>query len=258
VAEAFYVPEDDGAFRATEFTRGPWSREHQHAGPPAALLARAIAAASGIPGGQTARITFDILRPIPIDRLTVETEVLRPGRRVEQLRAVLRHDGQDLMRATAWRLRSADLAAVAARSDPPPPMGNTHPVDLPWWEDEVAYHRAFEWRLESGTIEAPGPATIWTRQTVDLVAGERPAPLDRLLAMADAASGVSWQLPWDEYQFPNVDLSMHLERQPVGDWMAMDAVTRVGPAGAGQCTAVLFDSRGRVGTSAQTLLIERR
>jgi hypothetical protein len=76
--------------------------------------------------------------------------------------------------------------------------------------------------------------------------------------MADAASGVSWTLPWDEYLFPNLDFSVHLERPPEGTWMAMDAVTRPGPLGAGQCTAVLHDERGRVGSSTQTLLVQAR
>jgi hypothetical protein len=37
----FFVP-DGEAFVATESTRGPWSRQHQHGGPPAALLGRAM------------------------------------------------------------------------------------------------------------------------------------------------------------------------------------------------------------------------
>ena len=252
---AFFIP-DGGGFRATELTRGPWDPGEQHAGPPSALLARAIAQASGIDGGQVARITMDILRPVPIATLEVEARVLRPGRRVELLEATLAAGGQPLVRATAWVLRQAPFDAAP---EPGPPMpAESEPVELPWWEDEVAYHRAFEWRLASGTIGEPGPACIWTRMAVALVAGEAPSPLERMLAMADAASGVSWVLPWERFHFPNVDYSLHLERPPAGEWMFMDAVTRPGDSGAGQCTAVHGDERGRAGISTQTLLIQAR
>lgn len=253
---AFFLPESPGRFKATELTRGPWSPDHQHAGPPSALLAHAIEKTSRLTDGETGRITMDILRPIPIATLDVEARILRPGRRVEQLEAELSHEGEVLVRATAWRLRRGESPAIG--HEPAPDLGNAAPVDLPWWQDEVAYHRAFEWRLISGDVNAPGPAAVWTRQTAELVAGQAPTGLQRMLAMADAASGVSWTLAWDAYLFPNLDYSLHLERPPAGEWMAMDAVTRIGPAGAGQCTAVLFDRDGRVGTSTQTLMVAKR
>lgn len=260
VPNAFYVPAGDG-FQATELTRGPWDPGLQHAGPPSALLARAIARASGIPDGQTARITVDILGPLPIGLLHVETEVLRPGRRVEQIEARLLHAGRLLMRASAWRLRTT---AGTERPDAP---GARFPgrsaqeasaIALPFWGDEIAYHRAFEWRLAAGSVDEPGPAFVWTQMTALLVQGEPAQPLERLLCMADAASGVSWVLPWEDFTFPNVDFGVHLERPPVGQWLGMDAVTRPGERGAGQCTSVLYDGRGRIGTTTQTLLIDAR
>ena len=58
--------------------------------------------------------------------------------------------------------------------------------------------------------------------------------------------------------FINVELGIHLERPPEGEWMAMDATTRLGPSGAGLCTSMLSDERGRVGVSTQTLRVARR
>ena len=99
---------------------------------------------------------------------------------------------------------------------------------------------------------------MWTRLTQQLVAGEAPTPLQRLLVMADAASGASAELDWNKWLFVNVDLGIHLERPPAGEWMAMDARTRIGPSGAGLCTSVLFDSAGRVGQSTASLLVASR
>ena len=257
---ALYDSDGAGRFLPTGLTRGPWNPDHQHAGPPAALLARAIEGASTIAAGQTARLACDILGPVPLAPLEVETRTLRGGRRVEQIEATLAHDGKTCMRATAWRLRLAETPEIASPEPPPPPPGEAAKGGFEGWprDDEVAYRDALDWRWMSGSFTEPGPACVWTRMNHPLVAGTETSPLERLLVMADAASGVSAMLHWDEWLFVNLDLGIHLERPPRGEWMAMDAQTRIGDTGAGQCTSVLSDGLGRVGTSTQTLLVERR
>jgi hypothetical protein len=252
----------DGGFEPSGLTRGPWNPGHQHAGPPAALLARAAERVSGIDGGQTARLAFDILRPVPIAPLEVEARVLRPGRRVEQVEAELRPlgGGDVLMRATAWRMRSEAAADGQASAPAPPPPGpeTGEPGKFGFWRDEVAYYKALDWRFVEGEFERPGPATVWTRLLVPLVAGEEPSALERLLVMADAASGVSAALDWGSWSFVNVDLGVNLTRPPQGEWMAMAARTTVGTTGMGLCTSVLSDSDGAVGATTQSLLVGRR
>ena len=245
----------------TRATIGPWSTDAQHAGPPSALLGRAIEAAAGVDPGQPARITFDILRPVPLVPLRAETRVLRAGKRVEQLEATLTvaADGTELMRARAWRLRvtPVELPDGLGIPDPPPPGpdGLAEHARPAFWHGDVVYWDALEWRRAAGDLERPGPATYWTRLRIDLVAGERATPFQHLLAMADAASGISATLDWMRFTFVNVDYSVALERQPEGAWLAMDAVTRLGSRGAGVCTAVLSDTRGRIGSSSQALVV---
>jgi hypothetical protein len=252
---------DGDRYLPTGLTRGPWDPRFQHAGPPAALLARAVERASGLAPGLSARLSYDILRPIPLAPHTVVTRILRPGRNVELVEATLGDaaSGDELMRLTAWRLRTelTPLPAPLGEADPPPaPPDSGAPMVLPsFWTEPVAYHAALDWRFVAGEFDAPGPATVWTRLRVALVDAEAPAPLERLLVMADAASGVSHVLDWTRWMFINVDLGLHLERPPEGEWMAMDAVTRPGATGAGLCVGVLSDSRGRVGLSTQTLRI---
>jgi hypothetical protein len=258
---ALYEPDGD-RFHPTGLTRGPWDPGFQHAGPPAALLARAIERAAGIEPGQIGRLGYDILRPVPLAPHRVVTRTLRPGRNVEQIEAVLTdaEDGEALMRLSAWRLRreALELPAEIGAPDPPPPPPSGGASSLPaFWTEPVAYHAALDWRFVAGSFDDPGPATAWTRLKVPLVAGEEASPLERMLVMADAASGISHVLDWTQWVFINVELGIHLERQPEGEWMAMDAVTRLGPTGAGLCTSVLSDERGRVGVSTQSLRVAK-
>jgi hypothetical protein len=252
---------DGDAFVPTELTRGPWSAEHQHAGPPAALLARAVERAAGIDPGQVASLRYDILRPVPLAPLAVAVRVLRPGRRVEQLEATLAaaaRPDEPLMRLTAWRMRAAPVPLREDEAPGPAPgePGRSEPAPLEWWpRAEVGYHLALDWHIVEGGWDRPGPATAWTRLRVPLLAGEEPSPLERLLVMADAASGISAVRPFTDWLFINVDLGVALERRPEGEWMAMAARTQLGPDGAGLCTSVLSDRRGRLGVTTQSLLV---
>jgi hypothetical protein len=254
---ALYGRTADGRFAATELTRGPWSPEHQHAGPPAALLAREVETE----GRQVARVSYDILGPVPLAPLSVSSRILRPGRRVEQVEATLSDRDRPVMRITAWRMRIDEFAVGGRQSaeiGPPPGPETGEPGNFFFWTDDIAYRDALEWSFVEGQFDVPGPATVWARVRVPLVAGEEISPLQRLLVMADAASGVSAALDWSKWSFVNVDLGVHLSRPPAGEWMAMDARTVIGPTGMGLCTSRLFDSEGAVGVSTQSLLVSPR
>jgi hypothetical protein len=261
--DALYERDGD-RYVPTEYTRGPWSRDHQHAGPPSALLLRAATAASAVPEGQTVRAAFDILRPVPLRPLGVGVRTLRPGRNVEQLEAVLADagDGGELMRARVWRMRREPVALpdgpVAQEERPGAPEDLRPSPRAGFFAPERAYADAVEWRFASGGWDAAGPACAWTRMKVALVAGEPVAPLEHLCVIGDAASGISAALDWRTWNFVNVDFDVSLEREPAGEWIAMDAVTRFGPAGAGVAHGTYADAAGRVGTSTQALLVGPR
>jgi hypothetical protein len=115
-----------------------------------------------------------------------------------------------------------------------------------------------ELRAVRGGFLESGPATFWLRMGCALVAGEEPAPLQRALVAADVGNGISAVLDWKRYLFINVDLSVHLERMPEGEWVCVDAVTLPQPHGVGTAESVISDRRGRIGRAAQALLIAER
>jgi hypothetical protein len=253
---AFYERDGD-VFVPSELTRGPWDPGAQHAGPPAALLGRAVEAEGTLIG----RITIEVLRPVPLAPLAVASAVVRPGRNVELVEATLSEpdgDGRAIARAGAWRLRTDD--GVAALDSGPPPPGPDAGGERPFFAtgQDVGYHTAMDYRFVDGGFVEPGPARVWMRMRQPLVAGEPVSPLARVLVAADSGNGVSAALDYRRHLFINTELSVHLVREPTGEWVLLDAVTYVGPHGVGLSESVLYDESGRLGSAAQTLLVRRR
>jgi hypothetical protein len=260
VPDCFYEPDGDG-FRATELTRGPWDPGAQHAGPPAALLGRAL---EGLPDAaefHVSRIVFDILGPVAIGPVEVAARVLRPGRRVQLLEAELWVGGEPRMRATGWRLRLAEHEMPdEATATPPPPAGPEAGGEAGFFPSgqEHGYHTGMEARFLSGGFTDRGPGTVWLRMRHPLVAGEEPSPLQRVLIAADVGNGISSALDYRRFVFINVDLTVQLERLPEGEWVCVDAVTLARPSGIGTAESVLYDETGRLGRALQSLLITAR
>ncbi len=261
MSRAFYEKAGNG-FVATELTRGPWDPGAQHAGPPSGLLGREIERVPGGEGFQVARVTFEILRPVPIGPVRVEAELARPGRSVQMIEATLSgEDGEALIKARAWRIRTGEIEIPDDVPTTPAPPPGPEEGDVPGFFEtgqSAGYHTAMEWRSVGGGFLEPGPATVWMRMNCALVAGEEPTPLQRTLVAADVGNGISAVLDWRRYVFINVDLSVHLERMPEGEWVCVDAVTLPQRNGIGTAESVLSDRRGRIGRAAQALLVSGR
>ncbi|HYX78341.1 MAG TPA: thioesterase family protein [Solirubrobacterales bacterium] len=271
--EAFFSRRGD-LYVPSELTRGPWDPDSQHAGPPAALIGREIERLDGADERQVGRITFEILRPVPIAPMRVEARVARPGRSVELVEAALFADDGEVMRSSAWRLRSRELEippGLASADGPgligtspstlrpgfaPPGVADGRQGRFPPTGQSVGYHTAMEYVFVRGDFAELGPALVWMRMRYPLVAGEEPSPLERVLVAADSGNGVSATLDWNRYVFINVDLTVHLHRALEGEWVCLDAITIPEASGIGVADTALYDGRGPIGRAMQTLLVD--
>lgn len=258
MADAVFIAQGD-RYLATELARGPWNPDAQHGGAPAALLVRAFERLDGDPELTLARVTYELLRPVPLAELELHTDVIRPGRRVQLLEGSLfGPDGTEVVRARALKVRRADVERADPEEDQPAPPEDGAPNDFDAHGRVMFARDAMEIRFIEGSFYEVGPATAWFRLRPELVAGEAPTPLQRLAAAADFPNGISAIVPWDQYVFINPDLTLYVEREPVGQWICLRARTRVRDHGIGFAEAVLYDIEGRVGRSLQALLITRR
>jgi hypothetical protein len=246
----------DGFF-ATELARGPWDSQAQHGGAPAALIMRALEDCDPVAGLVLARVSYEFVRPVPLGALTVHAEVVRPGRRVQLLEASLRTpDDTEVVRARALRIRATDVASSEPASTPPPGPETAVASDFRAARSMFATD-ALEIRFVVGAFYQPGPATAWFCLRRPLVDGEPASALQRLAAAGDFGNGISACLPWDEYVFINPDLTLYIERSPVGEWICLQSETRVHHGSIGIAESVMYDRQGRVGHATQALLVAR-
>ena len=263
MSQAFYTRElgahGEERFFASALTRGPWSNEHQHGGPPSALLARAIEREGERAKDMfVARISVELLRPVPIAApLEVVTEVLAEGRNVHRIAAALVSGGRQLAVALAVRIRVTELGIpIHAHDDFEPlrPPDQCRSFVFPFFRHEVGYHTAMECRVAEGEFGV-GRFGVWMRPRPVLIEGETTTPLQRVMLCADAGHGVGTALETSEWSFINPDLSVHLHRLPAGEWLGMRARTWSEPLGFGLCRTQLSDRSEPLGLVLQSQLI---
>ncbi|MFO1220042.1 MAG: thioesterase family protein [Burkholderiaceae bacterium] len=261
---AAYTAVDAQRAVASVLTRGPWHVDHQHAGPPIAMACRAIERDAHVHGlTHLSRLTANLLRPVPIGELHVETATDYAGRNAGHFSARLHAQGKEVARITALMQRENPMPLpekLPGHPLPQPPRGPdaSPPAVFPFARpDRVGYADLVETHLAAGDF-FKGPSAVWFRLRHPLVAGELPSAYQRVAVAADSGNGISAVLDFSNYLFLNSDLTIHLLRRPHGEWICLEARTHLGPEGCGLVESRLYDTQGLIGTAAQSLSVRRR
>jgi hypothetical protein len=253
--KAFFRASNDW-FVGNGASRGPWSADACHAGPVAAVIARALERV--VLEKQLTRLTISFRRSIPISGFRVDAEIERDGRSTSTAIATLR-DEDDRICATASSLHlvTHSYANLPSASVPQPSFEDAESGhfamkralhDLPFFGSgiEVAY--------PPGETADPGPTTLWMR-TIPIVEDEIPSPFQLLCPIADCGNGISRNAETTEVSFVNADLTVAAYRLPESDWIASQAISIWQSSGIGISQAILFDRFGSIGTALQTLVV---
>jgi hypothetical protein len=261
--DAAYVQLDDDRFRATALTRGPWNPDHQHAGPPSALICRAVERAAASDGlTHLGRLTVNLIRPAPIGECRVEAATDYVGRNAGHYSGRLIAEGKDVARFTALMQREDDLPVPEGTPGHPPPAAPKPPSECPivtmnFADGSFGYADLVENRLAAGHF-FKGPCAAWFRLNHPLIKGERPSPYQRVAVAADSGNGISASLDFAKYVFLNCDLTINLFRRPEGEWVCLEARSLFGDNGCGLAESALFDERGMIGRATQSLAVSAR
>ena len=260
---AAYAVGSPRTVRATELTRGPWDPQHQHAGPPIAMVCRAIEAVAREHGlTHIGRLTANLLRPLPIAELEIEVTTDYSGRNAAHYSAQLWGGGKELARFTALAQREQALVLPDALDGHPLPKAPKPPADsaarrMPFGRRLPGYADLVENRIASGAFFS-GRCAAWFRLQRPLVEGEDASGYQRVAVAADSGNGISAVLSLEHYVFVNSDLTINLLRRPLGEWICVDARTLLAPNGCGLAESQLFDETGLIGRATQSLSVRAR
>ena len=259
--EAVFLP-DDGRFVATELARGPWDPNAQHGGAAAALLIGRSSGCRAPAGLPIARVTYELLRPVPLGELEVRGRggpTRPPGAAARGLDSHARRAPR-LVRARALRVRAAPESVPRTELEPRPPDPSGGREN----DFRARPSPACSLPTRSRSGSSPGPFTAADRRPPGFACGSRSSTARSLPRSsgsrppADFGNGISSPLSWEEYLFINPDLTLYVEREPVGEWIGLAATTTIAAGGIGLSESVLYDERGRIGRATQALLIARR
>lgn len=257
--EAIYTVEGRRAV-THPFAAGPWDPTMQHGGAPSALIAREAEAFPAARPMRIARMTVDLIRPVPVAPLDIETEVMREGRKIQLLQVRLLAAGKEVVRASVLRVREEPLDL--------PDHSGFRPLELTPPDEDAPSTAGFGPNngfgsglsavIARGEWGRPGPAAVWFRADRAMFAGEETSPVVRAALTADFCNGVSSVLDFQQWTYINADLSVSFSRNPVGKWILLDAETWVGDSGGALAFARLADRNGYFGRAVQSVLVEKR
>lgn len=238
---------------------GPWDPRMQHGAAPSALIVAVAEATPTAVPMRVARLTVDLMRPIPVAPLEIRAEVLREGRKIQLCNVDLISDGKLAVRGTVLKIRREsfelpDTVESEPVTLPPPDAGHLAKGKI----TENPFMACLKMSVVKGGFNTPGPGAIWFRVERPIVEGQANSAAMRAVIAADFCNGASSVLDFRAWTFINGDLSVSLARDPVGDWVLLDAQTWLGPDGSGIACAKLGDAHGYFGRAAQSILIEPR
>jgi acyl-CoA thioesterase len=121
-----------------------------------------------------------------------------------------------------------------------------------------AFGSTLDTRVLGGGLREPGPGVMWVRFGHEHVEGVALTPLVRVAVLGDFGSGLGSVLPVRGWNFPNLDISVHLTRLPEGEWLLIDAETISAGNGMALASTVMADRQGVFARTHQTLFVSLR
>ncbi len=251
---------DGSRYVPTQLARGPWNPNALHGGAPSALFATVCEAHDPGPAAFVARLTVELMRPVPLAPLELKVRTIRPGRKVQWIEAMLLADGDhEVARATALRIRSDDVdtsGSVHPVVEAPPGPDSIESQRFPFGEGAIGFWNVHDVRLVRWSWMEPGPGTAWFRLNCPVVAGAAISPIARVAAAADFGSGVANPVRLTNANAINPELTVHVHRHPGGEWVCLESGAWAQPHGVGMAETRLYDENGVIGRGVQSLLVE--
>ncbi len=252
---AYFEQTSPHTYQPTTHVGGAWQEDEQHIAPSLGLITHVVEQhrdARRDDALALTRLSFDIWGVVPLEEVSIEVEVLRPGRTIELVQATMRHGKKTIVTMRAWLQQSQDTAEISGTTLDPLPA----PDDVPAWDVANVWPGGFIRSVEVRRAQTePGRAVVWARPKQPLVADQEVSRLARAVGMFDLMNGLTVREDPRAVAFPNLDLTAHVLREPAGEWLGYDLRVSFDSAGVGLTHCVLHDENGPLGTASQILTV---
>jgi len=263
-ARALYIRDGD-RFVGTECTGAAWDPATQSGGAVLALLGHVLEDVPTLVPMSLTRLTVDIVRPVPVGkRLDVSTEILREGKKIQVVELGISAGDVLTTRARALRIRDLDVSELpgmpVSTSTVNPAATLPPPEEIPSVELRPGVAEFLRLGAELRRTPEPfdGVHLAWCRLRVPVVAGEPVRTSSRAALPLDLANmlGVHTLDPRAATSI-NPDVTGHLNRAPVGEWVALTGNTYYDHAvGHGVSIATMSDATGVFGTASTSQILQ--
>ena len=194
-----------------------------------------------------------MLASVPLQPLHLDVHEEVGGRTVRRRTAVLRDDERTVAQAHALYVSGPPVDVPPVGDEVVDPPGELAPLP----EDRAGWPGFENRAMALHTRRAADSVQGWFRLLVPAVAGRPRTGLQNALAAADyTATGTAMVLSLRRFTFMSVDLTVNLVRQPVGDWVGLEAgrpcsVMRASASPLRHCTM----PRGGFGRCTETQVV---
>lgn len=243
-------------YRPTLHTQGAWNAHEQHMAAASGVLAAELEQFQPRSDLRIGRISFDIFGLIALNDFSISSQVIRAGKTIELIEAVMRANNKICIVARAWRMCTQNSQSVAGLED----QSIHRPEDYQPWTGIKRWPYGFIESLEARTNSdrRAGKGIVWLNNSLAMVEDQPTSDFVHLMGMVDTANGVvARQDEAFTWGFPNLDLQIHLYRAPTGQWLGLETVQQYGADGIGLTSSILHDSHGPFGRSEQILTLRK-
>lgn len=246
-------------YRPTINAQGAWNEKEQHMAPATGVICAELEVFQSRNDLQIGRISLDIYGMIYLDDFTVTTRLLRPGKTIELIESTFEAKGKICIVARTWRLSVEDSRPVAGLEDE---AILSYQEAKPWTGMISAWGGGYIYSVEQHIkvgARRPGKGIVWLTNDLEMVEGQSTSSFVKLMGMVDTMNGlvVRQGNPFD-FMFPNLDLTIHLYRLPVGNHLGMAISQQYGTNGVGLTSSTLYDDQGPFGHAEQILTVRKR
>lgn len=243
-------------YRPNIHAQGAWNPHEQHMAAATGLLCAELENFQPREHMRIGRISLDIFGLISFGEFSIRTRVVRAGKTIELIEAEMQADHKTCIIARAWRMQTQDTTSIAGVEDQS--IGTAQQCAV--WDEMKKWPGGFiqSTHTRANAEHRRGKGIVWMSNDCEMIEGQSTSDFVKLMGMVDTANGVVSRIdPAQGWAYPNLDLQIHVLRNPQGKWLGIEAVQQFGEDGIGLTSAVLHDEQGPFGRSEQILTLRK-